>query len=93
MSSAFNAIMSLGIWLVLLIVIPAILNIWVTIQYPIDNTPLAAISRRNSMDNENDPNEAHQIIQNFFRQDPRYYRPKDSLSNTSLQIHQCGFIW
>ena len=69
------------ILLVLLIVIPSILNIWVTIQYPIDNTPLAAISRRNSMDNENDPNEAHQIIQNFFRQDPRYYRPKDSLSN------------
>ncbi len=81
MSSAFNAIMSLGIWLVLLIVIPAVLNIWVTIQYPIDNTPLAAISRRNSMDNENDPNEAHQIIQDFFRQDPRYYRPKDSVSN------------
>ncbi len=103
MSSAFNAIISLGIWLVLLIVIPAILNILVTIQYPIDNTPLATISRRNSMDNENDPNEAHQIIQDFFTHDPRYYRPKDSLSNdlaakayaglTSLQdIHNTSHV-
>jgi len=90
MSSAFNAILSLGIWLVLLIVIPAILNIWVSVQYPIDNTRLAAISRRNSMDNEDDPKEAYRIIQEFFMHDPRYFRPLDSVSNNLVAKAYAG---
>ncbi|WP_062059458.1 DUF3526 domain-containing protein [Aquimarina longa] len=78
MNSSSTAICAAGIWLLFLTIIPALLNVWITASYPIDSTPLAEITRRTSLENEEDENEAKVVIQEFLEHNP-HLRGSDSL--------------
>lgn len=82
MNSSFTAITAAGVWLLVLIVIPAVLNVVATTKYPVDTTSLAEITRRTGLKNENDKNEAKAVINEFFEHQPEFKGP-DSLLNVN----------
>lgn len=69
-NSAFNAISAAGCWLFFLIIIPAVLNVIVTIKYPLSSAKLAGITRRTGLDNEDDDEESREVIMEFFSHRP-----------------------
>ncbi|GAB5476272.1 MAG: DUF3526 domain-containing protein [Maribacter sp.] len=69
-SSAFNAMIAAGLWLLFLIVVPALLNIIVTTKYPLSSTTLAGLTRRTGLENENDENESREVIMEFLSHEP-----------------------
>ena len=71
-STAFNAIVSAGLWVLFLIIIPAMLNISVDTKYPLDSTKLAGLTRRTGLENENDETELREVIQEFLVHSPQY---------------------
>ena len=77
-SSAFNAICAAGFWLLFLLVIPAILNVWIITKFPIDTTHLAELTRRTGLENENDEKERAEVFFEFLELNPQY-RASDSL--------------
>ena len=70
-NSAFNAIAAAGCWLLFLIVIPAVLNVVVTTKYPLNSTALAGLTRRMSLENEEDEQEALEVILEFLEHNPQ----------------------
>ncbi len=82
-SSAFNAITGAGLWLIFLIVIPAVLNVAVTIKYPLDSTSLAGLTRRTGLENENDEEETRGVIMEFLAHRPQL-AGSDSLIHNNL---------
>ena len=77
-SSAFNAICAAGCWLVFLLVVPAVLNVWMTAKFPINTTHLAELSRRTGLENENDEKERTAVLSEFIKFNPQY-KASDSL--------------
>jgi len=65
-NSSLTSICAASLWLLFLIVMPAVLNAYANIMYPIDNTTLADVTRRRSIENEDDPNEAKAIIREYL---------------------------
>ncbi|WKN44161.1 DUF3526 domain-containing protein [Tunicatimonas pelagia] len=82
-SSAFNAITAVGCWLLLLIVVPAVLNVIVTVKYPLSSATLAGLTRRTGLENENDEEEARAVIQEFLAHKPEL-TGSDSLMKNDL---------
>lgn len=81
--SSFSAITAAGCWLLLLIIIPAVLNVLVTVKYPISSTTLAGLTRRTSLENENDEAEARSVILEFLAHQPKL-AGADSLLHNNL---------
>ena len=81
-SSAFNAICAAGCWLLFLLVIPAVLNVWMISKYPIDTTHLAELTRRTGLENENDEKEQTEVLSEFLEHNPKY-KASDSLFNNN----------
>ncbi|SNY95428.1 DUF3526 domain-containing protein [Flagellimonas pacifica] len=77
-SSAFNAICAAGCWLLFLLVIPAILNVWMTTKFPVDTIHLAELTRRTGLENENDEKERAEVLSEFLKYNPQY-KGSDSL--------------
>ncbi len=71
-SSAFNAICAAGCWLLFLLVVPAILNVWMTTKFPIDTTHLAELTRRTGLENEDDEEEQAEVLSEFMKYNPQY---------------------
>lgn len=65
-NSSLTAISAAGLWLLFLIVLPAILNVYANIAYLIDNMSLADITRRKSLENEEDLDEAKAVIEEYL---------------------------
>ncbi|WP_103071809.1 DUF3526 domain-containing protein [Aquimarina sediminis] len=84
MNSSFTAITAAGVWLLFLIVIPAILNVWVSTKYPLDSISLAEITRRTSLENEDDDNEAKEVIHEFLEHKPNLRGSDSLLHNNTL---------
>ncbi|WP_074408942.1 DUF3526 domain-containing protein [Aquimarina megaterium] len=84
MNSSFTAITAAGVWLLFLIIIPAVLNVWVTTRYPLDSTSLAEITRRTSLENEEDQNEAKEVIQEFLAHNPHLQGSDSLIHNNTL---------
>ncbi|MFT6215768.1 MAG: ABC-2 type transport system permease protein [Roseivirga sp.] len=82
-SSSFNAITAAGCWLILLIVIPAILNVLVSTKYPLNSATLASLTRRTGLENEDDEEESREVIAEFFAHKPEL-AASDSLIQNSL---------
>ncbi|KYG81715.1 ABC-2 type transport system permease protein [Roseivirga ehrenbergii] len=82
-NSAFNAISAAGCWIFLLIIIPSVLNVLVTVKYPLNSSTLAGLTRRTGLENENDQEESREVIREFLA-----YRPDlegtDSLIQNNL---------
>ncbi|MBT29188.1 MAG: hypothetical protein CMO01_05960 [Thalassobius sp.] len=82
-SSSFNAITAAGCWLFFLIVIPGMLNVIVTVKYPVSSVTLAGLTRRTGLENEDDEKEAKEVITEFL-----HYKPEladsDSLIKNNL---------
>jgi len=66
-NSALTAISAASLWLLFLIVLPAVLNVYANLAYPIDNTSLADVTRRRSLENEDDLNEAKAVVLEYLQ--------------------------
>ncbi|MEP5340894.1 MAG: DUF3526 domain-containing protein [Algibacter sp.] len=66
-NSSLTAISAASLWLLFLIVLPAVLNVYANIVYPIDNTSLADVTRRRSLENEEDLDEAKAVVLEYLQ--------------------------
>lgn len=70
-TSTFNAMIGISIWLLLLIALPASLNIVISVTKPMNSAILSGISRRTGvLDEENDENQKR-VIQEYLLQHPK----------------------
>ena len=83
-NSPFNAITAAGCWLFFLIVIPSVLNIVVTTRYPLSSTELAGLTRRTGLENENDEQEAKEVILEFLAHKPELAGSDSLIDNNRL---------
>jgi len=83
-SSSFNAITAAGCWLLFLIVIPAVLNVVVTIKYPLNSTTLAGLTRRTGLENEEDEQESRKVIMEFLAHKPELAGSDSLMKNNML---------
>ncbi len=81
-NSAFNAITAAGCWILMLIVIPAVLNVLVSVKYPLNSATLAGLTRRTGLENEQDQEEAKEVIEEFLE-----YRTDLRTSDSLLKIN------
>lgn len=81
-NSSLTAITAAVLWLLFLIILPSFLNTYTNFLYPIDNTTLVDVTRRKSLENEDDLNEAKHIVFEYLhhRED---LIGADSLINTN----------
>ncbi|WP_020533205.1 DUF3526 domain-containing protein [Flexithrix dorotheae] len=82
-SSSFNAITAVGCWLLILIVVPAILNVIVTTKYPMSSTSLASLTRRTGLENEDVEEESREVIMEFLAHKPEL-AGSDSLIKSNM---------
>ncbi len=82
-NSSFNAIAAAGCWLLFLIVVPAVLNVIVTVKYPLSSATLAGLTRRTGLENEDDEEESREVIMEFFAHKPEL-AGSDSLIKNDL---------
>jgi ABC-2 type transport system permease protein len=75
-SSAFNALCSLGVWLVFLVVIPALLNLGFTNESEADPTKLTDHIRRQQGLGES-KQEKREVLERFYSHYPQY-KPTDT---------------
>ncbi|MEJ7558139.1 MAG: DUF3526 domain-containing protein [Pedobacter sp.] len=71
-NSAFNAISGIGLWLLFLIIIPALINIMITVAMPLNTTILSGISRRMGVANEEDDANQKAVIREFLHHHPDF---------------------
>lgn len=69
-NSSFNAISGIGSWLMFLIIIPAILNIAISIAMPLNSSVLSGISRRTGVFNEESDENQKRVIREYLKQKP-----------------------
>lgn len=81
-NSSLTAISAASLWLLFLIVLPAVINVYANIAYPIDNTSLADVTRRRSLENEEDLDEAKAVVHEYL-QHKDHLKGADSLLNAN----------
>lgn len=79
-NTSFNAISSVGAWVLILIIVPAILNITLDHTYPLNSTELAGLTRRTGLEDESDEVESKEVISEFLEYRPEF--AKDTSINT-----------
>lgn len=89
--SSFNAITAAGCWLLLLIVIPAILNVIVSTKYPLNSATLASLTRRTGLENENDEEESREVIMEFLAYKPALADSDSLIKNNMMPKAYAAF--
>ncbi|SHK67040.1 ABC-2 type transport system permease protein [Reichenbachiella agariperforans] len=89
--SAFNAISAAGCWLLLLIVVPAVLNVIVTVKYPLSSATLAGLTRRTGLENEDDEEESKEVIMEFLAHMPELTGSDSLMKNNMLPKAYAAF--
>jgi ABC-2 type transport system permease protein len=84
-NSAFNAIASLGLWLLFLVVIPAIINLAVTREKLVDPTKLTEFIRRQQGSGET-KQEKLALLNHFYERYPQYRNTDTSAGNAFLDF-------
>lgn len=84
-NSAFNAIASLGIWLLFLVIIPAIINLAVTREKLVDPTKLTEFIRRQQGSGET-KQEKLALLNHFYERYPQYRNTDTSAGNAFLDF-------
>lgn len=82
-SSSFNAITAVALWLLFLIVIPAVLNVIVTDKYPLSSTALAGLTRRTGLENDDQEEVQREVILEFLAHKPAL-AGSDSLMHNNM---------
>ncbi len=90
-NSSFNAIAAAGSWLFFLIVIPAVLNLIVTIKYPLSSTTLAGLTRRTGLENEDNEQESREVIMEFIAHKPSLAGSDSLIKNNMLPKAYAAF--
>ncbi|GAB3221297.1 DUF3526 domain-containing protein [Spirosoma arcticum] len=78
-SSAANALVAVGGWLLFLLVIPSLLSAYLSVTRPVDSSGLAVLARREGIANENDPRQVRAVIRRYLQNQPRLVAPGDTL--------------
>ncbi|CCH55105.1 hypothetical protein BN8_04340 [Fibrisoma limi BUZ 3] len=73
-SSAFNALTLLGCWLVLVLVLPALVQQWLTVSQPIDRSTFENLVR----DEYNAEQPDSVVLKPYYARHPALYLPKDT---------------
>lgn len=89
--SAISAMTGAGAWLFFLIVIPATLNVWVATQHPLSSATLADLTRRTGLENEDDEEEALEVINEFLAYKPELATPDSVLRQHLLSKAYAAF--
>jgi ABC-2 type transport system permease protein len=84
-NSAFNAIACLGLWLLFLVVIPAIINLVVPGEKPVDPTKLTGFIRR-QQGSGSTRQEKLALLNHFYERYPQYRNTDTSAVNTFLDF-------
>jgi ABC-2 type transport system permease protein len=84
-SSAFNAIASLGLWILLLVVIPAVINLAISREKLVDPTRLTEFIRRQQGVGET-KQEKLTLLAHFYQRYPQYRNSDTSDGNTFLDF-------
>lgn len=90
-SSPFNAITAAGCWLLFLIVIPAVLNMITTLNYPDDSTELAGVVRRQGLENEENEEELTKVIDEYLKHHPELHSNDSSFQSKLLAKAYASF--
>ncbi len=69
-SSSFNAVTAVACWLLFLIVIPSILNVFVATKYPLNSTTLAGLTRRTGLENDDQEEVLREVIMDYLAHKP-----------------------
>lgn len=69
-SSSFNALTAVACWLLFLIVIPSILNVFVTTKYPLNSATLAGLTRRTGLENDDQEEVRREVIMEYLAHKP-----------------------
>ncbi len=83
-SSAVNALVGVGCWLLFLIVIPSLLSACQAVAAPIDSSDLATLARRENIDNQQDERVMRAIIRQYRQVEPNLFAPKDTTYQPNL---------
>lgn len=82
-SSNFNALTLLSLWLILLMLLPAALNNWVTNQYPVPEAYTTFIQQRNGYHQKWDTNK-RETVEKFYTSYPQFesygYPPEEGFN-------------
>lgn len=73
-SSAFNALTLLGCWLVLVLVLPALVQQWLTVSQPIDRSTFENLVRDEYSASQPDS----VLLKPYYARHPAYYFPQDT---------------
>jgi ABC-2 type transport system permease protein len=84
-TSAFNAIASIGLWLLFLVVIPAVINLAMTREKLIDPTKLTEFIRRQQGSGET-KQEKQALLNHFYQRYPQYRNTDTSAGNAFLDF-------
>ena len=90
-SSSFNAMTAAAAWLLFLVVIPAVLNVIVATQYPLNSAMLAGLTRRTGLENENDEEESRVVIGEFLAHRPELAGSDSLIKNDRLAKAYAAF--
>ncbi|MFC3559470.1 DUF3526 domain-containing protein [Pedobacter jamesrossensis] len=69
-TSTFNAMVGISIWLLLLIALPASLNIAISVTKPLNSAVLSGISRRTGVINEENDENQKKVVREYLLQHP-----------------------
>lgn len=69
-NSSFNALTAVAGWLLFLIVIPSILNVFVTTKYPLNSATLAGLTRRTGLENDDQEEVQREVIMEYLAHKP-----------------------
>jgi ABC-2 type transport system permease protein len=83
-SSAVNALIAVGLWLLFLLVVPSVLSAALAVVRPVDSSQLATLVRRAAMDNEDSEPAVRAVIRQYLRQHPGLAPPGDTLFQPNL---------
>jgi ABC-2 type transport system permease protein len=84
-SSAVNALTAVGLWLLLLLVVPSLLNAALAVVRPVDSSRLATLVRRTGIDNEEHEPTVRAVVRTYLRQRPDLAPPAhDTLFQPNL---------
>ena len=83
-NSAVNALTAVGLWLLLLLVVPSLLSAALAVVRPVDSSQLATLVRRTGIDNEEHEPTVRAVVRQYLRQHPRLAPPGDTLFQPDL---------
>ena len=90
-SSSFNAVAAIGCWLLFLIIIPTVLNVVASSKYPLNSATLAGLTRRNSMENDDQEKVMRELVVKYLKHRPDLQGDSKGIENNLMAKGYASF--